>query len=228
MKLSGKVALVTGASEGIGRAIVDELVTHGVRCIAVSRQAETKLHNSELVVSKNCDVGDPASVAALLQWVEAEYGQLDILVNNAGLWQKLGSVEDLDDGTIAQLIHTNLLGSIYVTKCSLPLLKKAPEAELVNVISKSGVVAQAGQSVYTATKYGLRGFTDVLREDLKESSVHIMAVYQAGTNTQMFGKVGDTPPLEKFTEPADLARYIVSALAAPAKFWAKELHIDYK
>ncbi|MBL8121750.1 SDR family oxidoreductase [Candidatus Saccharibacteria bacterium] len=228
MKLQGKVALVTGASEGIGRALIDELTAHGVRCIAVSRESESKPHASEMVVSKNCDVGKTEAVTSLLQWIEAEYKELDIVVNNAGLWQKLGPVESIDDSTIEQVVQTNLLGPIYVTKSTLPLLRKASEAALVNIVSKSGVVAQAGQSVYTATKFGLRGFTDVLREDLKESSIHVMAVYQAGTNTQMFSKVGDTPPLEKFTEPADLAEYIVGVLAGPPKFWVKELHVDYK
>lgn len=228
MKLQGKVAVVTGASEGIGRAIVEELVLQGAHCVAVSRHAEAKPFLNDLVVNRNCDVGDSNSVKALFDWLKQEYGQLDILVNNAGIWQKLDQLEAISDKTITEVIQTNLFGTIYTTKYGLELLRSAGESAIVNVISKSGIVAQGGQSVYTASKYGVRGFTDVLREDLKDTNIRIMGVYQSGTNTKMFEKTGDTPPIEKFTEPADLASYVVTILAGPEKFWVKELHVDYK
>jgi len=74
----------------------------------------------------------------------------------------------------------------------------------------------------------MRGFTDVLREDLKGSNIGIMAVYQSGTNTGMFEKAGETFSTDSFTEPHDLAAHIVSVLAGPEKFWVKELHVDRK
>ncbi len=226
MKLDGKIALITGASEGIGRALAGELARHGVRCVAVSRNAEARPFDNDLVIARNCDVSKPQEVRELLLWIDETYGSLDIIINNAGIWHKVGQLETIEDDKIAQVVQTNLLGTIYPTKCALPLLRRANEAAIVNVVSKSGVLAQAGQSVYTASKYGAKGFTDVLREDLKGTSIHILGVYQSGTNTKMFAKAGEEFGTDTFTEPTDLAQYITSILASPPKFWVKELHVD--
>ena len=227
MKLAEKVALVTGASEGIGKAIVEHLVLEDVKVIAVSRSIESKL-TPKGVVAKNCDISKLEDVKKLTDFIASEFGQLDIVINNAGIWQKVGQLEDVDDSTVATVLDTNLKGMIYVTKYCLPLLHKAEESALVNVVSKSGIVAQAGQSVYTASKYGAKGFTDVLREDLKETNIHILGVYQSGTNTEMFAKTGEDFPTDKFTQPEDLAATIVGAIGAPEKFWVNELHVNYK
>lgn len=227
MKLANKVVLVTGASEGIGKAIAKNFAVEGAKVIAISRGIESVNLPKGLVVKK-CDVSDPDDVRQLVEYIETEFGQLDIVVNNAGIWQKMSSLESIKDETIESVIDINLKGVIYTTKYCLPLLSKSPEAALVNVVSKSGVVAQEGQSVYTASKYGVRGFTDVLREDLRESNIRILAVYQAGTNTEMFAKAGENFPTDKFTQPEDLAATIVGAVGAPEKFWVNELHINYR
>lgn len=227
MKLEGKIALVTGASEGIGKAITEKLAEAGVKVVAVSRNIEENTLDSP-IISKNCDVSDQNAVQGLADWVKKEFGSVDIIVNNAGVWQKVSQLEEISDEIIEEVLRTNLLGTIYVTKAFLPLLREASEAALVNVISKSGVTAQAGQSVYTASKYGTKGFTDVLREDLKETNIHILGVYQAGTNTKMFEKTGENFPTEKFTEPKDLAEKIVAAIGSPDKLWINELHVNYR
>ncbi len=227
MKLSGKTALVTGASEGIGKAIANKLVDAGVKVIAISRDIEQNPLQKP-IISKNCDISSQKSVQQLADWIKTEIKQLDIVINNAGIWQKVAQLDEIDDETIENVIRTNLMGTIYVTKALLPLLKSADEAALVNIISRSGVVANPGQSVYSASKYGVKGFTDVLREDLKESNVHIMGVYQSGTNTKMFEKTGEDFPIQKFTEPEDLAEKIVNAIGAPDKLWINELHVNYR
>ncbi len=227
MNIKDKVILVTGASEGIGLEIVKKLVESGAKVIGASRNVESG--NFDFSFEKvNCDVSKVSDIKNLVEQIEEKYGQLDVVVNNAGIWQKLSELEQVADDEIDKLIDTNLKGVLYLTKYTMPLLKKQPEGLVVNIVSKSGVAAQAGQSVYSATKYGVRGFTDVLREDLKDTSVHVMAVYQAGTNTQMFKKAGDDFPIEKFTEASDLANQIVSAICGPAKLWVNELHINYR
>lgn len=229
MKVRSKVALVTGASEGIGRSIAALLAKSGVQVIAISRSIETaEPFASDLVATKNCNVAVDLEVRQLIGWIKHEYGQLDIVVNNAGVWQKLSKLEDIPTKAIEEILATNLMGTILTTKYALPVLRNSDEAALVNVISKSGITAQAGQSVYTASKYGVRGFTDVLREDLKETNVHILAVYQAGTNTRMFEKTGEDFPTETFTEPDDLAQKILEAISSPQKLWVNELHVNYK
>ena len=97
---------------------------------------------------------------------------------------------------------------------------------IINVISKSGIMVQAGQTVYTASKYGMKGFTDVLRIDTKEDPIHVAGVYQSGTNTKMFAKAGEEFSTERFTEPNDLADVVVFMLTRPSKIWLNEIHVD--
>ena len=108
----------------------------------------------------------------------------------------------------------------------MPGLRARGEAAVLNVISKSGVVAQAGQSVYTATKYGMRGFTDVLKTDEAETGVRVSGLYQSGTNTGMFAKAGEEVPNHIFTEPDDLAAVVVFMLSRPAKLWLLEVRVE--
>jgi NAD(P)-dependent dehydrogenase (short-subunit alcohol dehydrogenase family) len=226
MILKDKVILVTGASEGIGFEIAKQLTEAGAKVIGISRNIESKGINSFEV--KNCDVSKPEQVSALLEWISTTHNGLDIVVNNAGVWQKMSQVDNVSDETIKEVIDVNLKGTIFVTKYALRLLRKSKEGLIVNISSKSGVEAKPEQSVYVASKYGVRGFTDVLREDLAESSIHVMGVYQGGINTQMFAKANDQKPIEKFTEPDDLAAQIVFAMSAPKKLWVHELRIGYK
>ena len=225
MILKDKTVLVTGASEGIGLEIAKQLLKAGAKVIGVSKNIEPK-QITEFEV-KNCDVSDSTQVQELFKWIAENHKGLDAVVNNAGVWQKLGDVETVSDEVINEVIDVNLKGTILITKYGLELLRKSPESLLVNISSKSGVQAKPGQSVYVASKYGVRGFTDVLREDLKETPVHVMGVYQGGINTQMFKKAGDDFPIEKFTEPADLAAQIVFAMSSPKKLYVDELRIGY-
>jgi len=121
----------------------------------------------------------------------------------------------------------NMTSHILITKYLLPSMRTR-ETAIVNVISKAGVVAQKGFSVYSASKYGMRGFTDVLREDTSDEPIRIAALYQAGTNTDMFNKSGqEGVPIEKFTEPNDLAETIRFMLSLPEKIWLKEVHVEF-
>lgn len=226
MIIKNKVVLVTGASEGIGFEIAKQLTQAGAKVIGTSRNIESKDINEFDV--KNCDVSKANEVKKLFEFIQKEYKSLDIAVNNAGVWQKLSEADIISEDVVHAVIDTNLKGTIFVTQQALPLLRKKDEAAIVNIISKSGVTAQQGQSIYTASKYGVRGFTDVLREDLKDTNIYIMAVYQAGIDTEMFRKTGEDFNQDKFTKPEDLAAQIVYAMSAPQNLWVHELRIGYK
>jgi NADP-dependent 3-hydroxy acid dehydrogenase YdfG len=142
------------------------------------------------------------------------------------VWHKVGDLETLSDEKILEVLNTNLVAQILITRGLLLKLKESVEGAIINIISKSGIVAQAGQSVYTASKYGMRGFTDVLRQDLKESSIRVGAVFQSGTNTQMFAKAGDEFAVETFTEPKDLAEVVAFMLSRPEKLWINEVMVE--
>src|SRR4029078_5750566 len=107
------------------------------------------------------------------------------------------------------------------------LRQQKTETAVLQIVSKSGITAQEGQSIYTASKWGVKCFTDVLRVDLKGSNVRIGAVYQSGTNTAMFKKAGDEFDQSKLPEPADLADAVAYMLTRPPKMWIPEFQVVY-
>lgn len=225
MILTNKIALITGGSEGIGRATVDKLLSHGVVCIAVSRNIDEKIDDT--LAKKRCDITKYDDVKGLAQFIEERYGALDILINNAGIWHRSAAIDEIDEHVMENVIETNLLGTMRVTKYMLPLLRHSPEAALVNIISSAGLRAQAGRCAYAASKFGLRGFTDATREDLYNTNVRVMSVYQGGTATGFFDKADDQKNVERYINPHDLAGLIVQAIAAPEKMWQNELRVDH-
>lgn len=221
-----KTILITGASDGIGRSIAIKLSLKGHKLILCGRDKE-KLQE----VAKECDGQAEIRVFDINNSAEransiSTIGELDVLINNAGVWHKVGELEEISDEMISDIINTNLTSQILLTKALLPLLRDKEGAAVINVISKSGITAQEGQSVYSASKWGMRGFTDVLRNDTKGNAVRIGAVYQSGTNTKLFEKAGDDFPVETFTEPDDLADVIVFMLSRPKKLWINEIRIE--
>jgi len=235
MILKNKTIVVTGASDGIGKQVALKLAKHGVNLALIARnkngleevQEEAKKRSAKQVEIYPCDLRDIKQIKSATKKIVADFGKVDALLNIAGIWQKMMPIEEVQESVVDDVIQTNLTGLIHWTRLLLPYLKKQKEATIINVISKSGVVAQAGQSVYTASKYGAKGFTDVLKVDLKGSTVRVAGVYQSGTNTKMFSKVGENPPVEKFTNPEDLADVIIFMLSRPAKIWLHEVQVEY-
>ena len=235
MKLQNKVIAITGASDGIGREIALRLAQEGTNLALIARSAEkldeTKKKAEDLgaksVRTYVCDLRRTEDLEHTAKAVVLDFGRTDILINDAGVWQKLNPLENIEPDTIDEVIGTNLSALIHATRFFLPHLKEQKEAAIVNVVSKSGLVAQKGQSVYTASKYGVRGFTEVLREDLKGSGVRVAGVYQSGTDTKMFEKTGEAFATDTFTKAADLADVVAYMLSRPERIWLNEVCIDH-
>lgn len=235
MKLNNKVILITGASDGIGKQIALKLAQEKAVLILLGRD-ETKLSKvekecvqlgSKEVATYAFNLADSNSVTDHLEKIRNKHPDISVIINNAGIWQKVSDADELNHSEIDSIINTNLTSTIKVTNTLLPTLRKQIGAAIINIVSKSGVVAQKGQSVYSASKYGVRGFTDVLKADLKSSHIRVAGVYQSGTNTDMFAKAGDDFPVGDFTDPADLADVIVFMLSRPEKIWINEIHVNY-
>lgn len=233
MKLQGKTILITGASDGIGRSIAIKLASEKAKLILFGRD-QTKLDEVQKFCKENgaievqvhaFDLNNNEKRRTIVNEI-LQQNQIDILINNAGVWQKAGDLTSLDEETITNVINTDLTSQILLTRQLLGSMKNRENTAIINIISKSGVVAQAGQSVYTAAKYGMKGFTDVLRLDTKNNPIHIAGVYQSGTNTDMFRKTGDTFATDSFTEPDDLADVVVFMLSRPGKIWLNEVCVD--
>ena len=219
--------VITGASEGIGEAIAKRLINEDVQLVLVARNKEKLdalcVELGDSCTAIQCDLTDVEQLKALAEQV----GAVDVLINNAGVWHKRSQLDEIDVETIEKVIATNLTSHITLTNLLLPKLRQSETPAIVNIISKSGVTAQDGQTVYTASKWGMKGFTDVLRVDLADTNFRIGAVYQAGTATDMFKKAEETMPWEKFTPPEDLAEVIAFMLTRPEKIWLNEVHVTF-
>ena len=234
MDLTNKRILVTGGSDGIGKHICLKLAATGARLAILGRNAERleavaqacKEAGAPEALPLTCDLQDPAAIAEVAAQVLDTFGGLDIVINNAGIWHKAGPLDTITPEMLQATVQTNLTGLMQMTQALLPALRENDESIVLNVVSKSGVVAQAGQSVYTATKYGVRGFTEVLKADEAETGVRVGGLYQSGTNTEMFAKAGEDVPNHIFTEPDDLADVVVFVLSRPPKLWIHDIRIE--
>ncbi len=234
-----KIYLITGASDGLGKEIALLLAEQEANLILLSRnktELEEVSKEAMKLGSKNvntikCDLRNRENIKKAFEYIFKEYKSIDGLINNAGIWQKTNKIEDINDEEIDSVIDTNLRGLILVTKYCLPLIKSSNNGCIINISSRSGYFAQAGQTVYSSTKFGVRGFTQVLREDLLDTSVRVAGVYQGGTNTEMFTKAGQEIPkdkLDSFIPKKELAKVIVFMLNRPNSIWIPEIRVESK
>ncbi|MFZ6022423.1 MAG: SDR family oxidoreductase [Patescibacteria group bacterium] len=227
--------LITGASEGIGKAIALELAKKGHELLLLARNTE-KLNLVKDMCAKegalsasvfSVDLRDSQQISDFCQQLK----ELDGVINNAGIWQKKSPLDEIPESELLNVIATNLTGLISLTQKVLPLLRKSQNGFVVNISSRSGYAAQAGQSVYSATKYGVRGFTEVLREDLLDSGIRVAGIYQGGTNTQMFNKAGENFAEEKlatFIPTEELAKVVSFLIERPKGVWLPEIKVENK
>jgi NAD(P)-dependent dehydrogenase (short-subunit alcohol dehydrogenase family) len=182
------IALVTGASGGIGSAISKKLADDGYELVLTGR-SEEKLSSLEVeirrgggsVSSYSCDLTDPVSVEALVKFVSGK-GRLTALVNNAGK-ELLLPLQATRSDQICEILFANLFSTIYLTKCCLKLLKSG--SSVVNVSSVSGIRGSAGMSVYAATKGALLSFTKSLASELASKGVRVNSVAPGMVETKM-------------------------------------------
>lgn len=238
MNLTNKTIVITGASDGIGKQVALKLASQNVSLALVARNEERlnyikeeclKLGSSK-VETYVCDISKKDEVKQTVSKIVSDFGGVDVLLNIAGVWQKLNLLENISDEEIENVLDINLKGLIMMTKQFMPFLKKETESIILNVSSRSGVVAVGGESVYTASKWGVTGFTEVLKADLKGTNVRVSGIYQGGTNTGLFEKAGDPKPEEKmnmFIKPEDLADVIVFILSRPPQIWLHDVRVDY-
>lgn len=232
MNIQEKTIVITGASEGIGKAIALRLAAENTQLALIARNvgklrevAENATALGANVGVYPCDISNTQALNDICQRIQNDFPQTHVVINNAGIWQKQMPLDELSQRTIDEVIQTNLSALIHLTRLFLPTLRQADEAAIINVVSKSGVLAQAGQSVYSASKYGVRGFTDVLKEDLKNTHVKVAGIYQSGTKTQMFEKADDPINTDNLTRPEDLANVVAFMLQQPKNIWLHDVRV---
>ena len=224
--IQDKVALVTGASRGIGRAAALALAREGAH-VAVAARTESDLHTlaaeievlgrSALPVA--CDVSDSAAVDGLFEQAMRRFGQVDILVNNAGAG-KYGPVDTLTPEDYDWMMNTNMRSSFLCTRAALPGMKARRDGHIVFVGSVSGLKGTPNQAVYSATKHAQHGFATALDAECREFNVKISYLAPGGTSTHFafdMGRIPGDPKLEQYLDPEDVADAVVFAVTQPPK-----------
>jgi NADP-dependent 3-hydroxy acid dehydrogenase YdfG len=214
-ELEGKVALVTGASGGIGASVARKLHDAGASVGLLSRRGEDLALERALGVP--CDVRDRAAVEGAAAAVVERFGRLDIVVANAGVGA-YGPFLELDPEQLEAMIDVNLKGTLYTAAATLPHLIASGQGDFVSLASVAGVRAFPGEAVYNASKFGQVGFTRALDHELREHRVRSTSICPGGVHTNFAigaGREEGDPELEGMMTPDDVAEFVLFAVTRP-------------
>lgn len=225
MDLHGTVAVVTGASRGIGLALSRQLVDAGAHVAGLARSTDDLDRLAETLGERfegvECDVTDATAAKQAIDGVAERHGRLDILVNNAGLG-RFAPVDELPLDEWDVQVDTNLSGVFHCTRAAVPHMKAQGESRessetagfIVNVASIAGLVGNPNLSAYNATKFGLRGFSDATMKELRPYGIKVSCLYPGSVDTD-FGAGAGTKPNPNAMSPESIAAAILHVLQAP-------------
>jgi short-subunit dehydrogenase len=199
-----KTILITGGSDGLGKAIAARLAPHSKVILLSPNEEKLKAVSQELGCEyKVCDVRDYAQTEKVAQ----EIGSIDCLVNNAGLWIQ-GPLDENDPERIHEVLEVNTLGVINMTKAVIPAMKQQGSGLIINVNSQGGFYAKAERGVYTATKWAITGFTKAMQPELAPHGIAVTGIYPGMMKTDMFNKMGIEKDMSKGLEPDEVAKTV--------------------
>ncbi|MGH7898783.1 MAG: SDR family NAD(P)-dependent oxidoreductase [Candidatus Binatia bacterium] len=219
MEYRGRVAIVTGASSGIGKEVAIDMAKRGVKTIAVARRGprleETLVEMRRHLAEAEIVVGDVAELATAKRTVEiarSKWGRLDFLVNNAGI-SKRKHLLTVTPEEAEQTIRINLIGPIFFILESLPMMVAQREGYVVNVSSIAGKIGNPREVIYSASKFGLAGLSETMYHDLHRRGVHTVLVNPGPIATEIWEKIESPPAYKgKFYPASDVSRAIFDAI----------------
>lgn len=228
--LKGNVAVVTGASRGIGEAVARALAKEGCG-LALAARSEKALkrvaaaceRTGGKVLAQRCDVADERSAKDFFAEVKRTFRRVDILINNAGVSHAMANVDKLSLATWSEVIAVNLTGTFLCTRAALPLMKSG--SVIVNNLSVAARGIFAGESAYCAAKHGALGFTDTLREEVRGRGIRVIALLPGPTDTALWNQFWPEAPRAKMMRPETVAAAVVNAISLPENSTVEELRI---
>ena len=234
--LSGRTAVVTGASRGIGAAIARALGANGVRVVLIARN-EGVLRQRAAEISESvpmvADVTDPQSVERVTSQIVSELkGAPDILVNNAGIFS-VAVAEETSSEQFVDMLNTNLVAPFLFVRAFLAEMKKRGRGDIVTIGSIADRTIYSGNVAYSAAKFGLRAMHEVLRSELRGTGVRTSLISPAATNTDIWNDVTVTDPVNRphakrpMLEPEDVVRAVMFAVTQPDSVNIDELRLSH-
>jgi NADP-dependent 3-hydroxy acid dehydrogenase YdfG len=217
MELEGKVALITGASGGIGAAVARRLHEAGASVGLLSRRGGDL--GLERALGLACDVRDRGAVGAAADHVVQRFGRLDVVVANAGVGA-YGPFLELDPEQLDEMIDVNLKGTLYTAAATLPHLIATGEGDFVSLASVAGLRAFPGEAVYNASKFGQVGFTRALDHELRERGVRATCICPGGVKTDFAigtGREEGDPELEDMLTADEVADVVLFTVTRPRR-----------
>ena len=231
-KLDDKVAIVTGAAQGIGRGIATKLAAEGATVVVSDINEPTAKETAEAIggaaIGVRADVTSRESVEAMVEQVHQRFGRIDVLVNNAG-WDTAGPFVDSDPADWDRIIAINLYGVLHTSKAVLPIMAAQGHGSVVNLASDAGRVGSSGEAVYSAAKGGVIAFTKATAREMARHQVNANVVCPGPTDTALFASMGgDNPklrealtkaiPFRRLAQPADLANAVAFLASDEASY----------
>ncbi len=239
-KLDGKVAIVTGASAGIGEATAIALAAEGAQVAIAARRFDRLNAVCDRIAMMGgkalpivADITDETQVQNLVEKANAQFGRVDILVNNAGIALS-GNIEGANTSDWRRMIDLNVLGLMYATHAVLPILKAQGTGHIVNISSVAGRTARVGIGGYNVTKWGVNGFSESLRQEVCKHNIRVTIIEPGMVDTEIDSHITD-PIAKQRTEERrksivplqseDVAAAIVYAVTQPPRVNVNEILI---
>jgi 3-oxoacyl-[acyl-carrier protein] reductase len=230
-QLAGKVAIVTGASRGIGRAISVALAKEAATVVLAARAMDKLKQTAEQVTAAGgkteiivTELAEEESIKNLVKATGEKFGRLDILVNNAGITHS-AKLEETATEDWQRCISINARAPFILCREALPRLRKSEAAYIINIASVVGVKGYPLQSAYTSSKHALRGMTISLSEELKGSNIRVHLLCPGGVDTELVQKVRPDIKKEDLMQPDEIAELVLYLVTHKGNAVIDELHI---
>lgn len=220
-----KVVLISGGSDGLGKAIAQKIAVKYHTVILSPTKEKIEQVSGEIGCDfEICDVSDWKSVKQSVNKIHNKFGRIDCLINNAALWVQ-GELEQNDPEWINRVVQVNTTGVMFLTKAVIPVMKSQHSGLIIMINSQGGLYAKAERSVYTATKWALTGLTKSLQSELAKYGIAVSGIYPGKMNTEMFSKMGIKKDMNDALETGEVAKVIEFLLESNNKVVFPEIGI---
>ena len=222
MDLKNKVAVISGASSGIGKACAENLLSKECIVYGLNRSKSSIQHSN--FKSITCDIRDRMQVENAINKIIHEHGRIDILINNAGLGH-FGKIDEISVDQWHEMFDTNVHGIFYCMRSVIPAMKKNNSGHIINIASIAGKQAVLEGSGYSATKFAVRAIGESVYRELRPFNIKLTTIYPGSTNTNFFSRLESTLSAEEKIQPEDIAESVVQILETNPDYLPSELEI---